>query len=446
VRYSQPFGTPAPPLGQYPRYINGDPITGTEGSIPPGTAFDEDQIEIVNVIENVRALGLIGSPGPPSHSDLTQLWQAMNAFFNRQYITTPITKTVHGAGADFADLNAALDWASRYIITPTGYVTFLVSPGKWTYHSNLNLDHPNMSRIAIQGAPLNANPAGNQFSYNGYHNSTDGTNHAIYLRACFQTELNFDSGTTGFLVTRGGAMLRYLLITGNLNIGSQPGTIVPFSKGWGSGIEVYTGLNLDGVAVWGFGNSGIYMEQGWLATTSALSIICSYNNYSGIYAVNSAIFFARGGTGQSPPGPAQLILVSNYVCGFLGRAGLYYLGKCYVRGNDTAGGPAGLGGITSTAGAQIQAGYQSVIANNRSYGMWSQGGWFVGHQTTYTGNGTGGVYIYGTSTGWCNDSVFSGNGGNWDMASVGNSFCEVLRSSISPTRIIQVSGGLVDGP
>src|SRR5262245_16519103 len=142
MRYSQPFGTPAPPLGSYPRFINGDPVTGVEGSIPPATAFDEDQIEIVTVIQNV---GLT-----PDHNDLTQLWQALNILIGRKFITTQITKTVHGAGADFPDMHAALSWLSGYTITTTGYVTFLVAAGRWTYTTPIVLDHADLARVAIQ--------------------------------------------------------------------------------------------------------------------------------------------------------------------------------------------------------------------------------------------------------------------------------------------------------
>ena len=112
MRYSQPFGTPTPPLGVYPRYINGNPVTGTEGSIPPATAFDEDQIEIITVIQNV---GLT-----PDHNDLTQLWQAIQSLIAQKYITSPIVKKVHGAGADFVELNAALYTRLRTYLTAIG--------------------------------------------------------------------------------------------------------------------------------------------------------------------------------------------------------------------------------------------------------------------------------------------------------------------------------------
>src|SRR6202008_1898933 len=112
---------PDPPLGQYPRFINGNPVTGTEGSIPPASAFDETQIELLTVITNAKggAGGFPGDPtlGDPDHNDLAQLWKALLSLFAQRYITTHITRTIHGAGADFTDLNAAMTWLASYIIT-----------------------------------------------------------------------------------------------------------------------------------------------------------------------------------------------------------------------------------------------------------------------------------------------------------------------------------------
>jgi hypothetical protein len=163
VRYNQPFGTPEPPLGSYPRYINGNPTTGTEGSIPPARSIDEDQIEIVNVIVNA---GLT-----PNHEELDQLWQALMALLAKKYITTNIIKHVHGSGADFVDLHAAMTWLAEYTITNTGYVTFMIAPGKWTYTATVELNHANINRVAIQGgALLGASPTRNSLSVTGYKN------------------------------------------------------------------------------------------------------------------------------------------------------------------------------------------------------------------------------------------------------------------------------------
>jgi hypothetical protein len=68
MQYTQPFGIVDPNAG----YVNGNPATGTQGSIPPAAALEATQREIVNCI--VQA-GL--SPDP---ANLGQLWQAILGF------------------------------------------------------------------------------------------------------------------------------------------------------------------------------------------------------------------------------------------------------------------------------------------------------------------------------------------------------------------------------
>lgn len=54
-------------------YVNGDPATGTEGSVPPAEAWEHPQREILKVITEA---GLT-----PDHTDLTQLWQALQLLY-----------------------------------------------------------------------------------------------------------------------------------------------------------------------------------------------------------------------------------------------------------------------------------------------------------------------------------------------------------------------------
>src|SRR5215475_14846020 len=268
MRYSQPFGTPTTPLGSYPRFINGNPVTGTEGSIPPASAFDESQIEIITVIANV---GLT-----PDHSDLTQLWQAIQILIAQKYITAPIVKKVHGPGADFVDLYAAFAWLGNYIITPGGYVTFLVAAGRWVYLTPLEINHPNANKVAVQGgALLGATPSPANISVTGYFSSADGTNQIIYLRSVHATELSFQGGgVSGFVINGvGGITLRYLLITGDQ---SAPGV----------GIDMRVDVILDGISIWGFGRNGINVQGCYLYVPTSLSLtVC----YCGQYNIN--VFF-----------------------------------------------------------------------------------------------------------------------------------------------------------
>jgi hypothetical protein len=387
MRYSQPYGTPEPPLGSYPRYINGDPVTGTEGSIPPATSIDEDQIEIINVITNA---GLT-----PSHSDLQQLWEAITGLIAQKFITTSITKTVHGVGADFPDLNSAFTWLGSYIITSTGSVTFMIAPGKWTYTATVEINHPNSNRVSIQGAALKgAAPSVSTFSYTSPHNATDGTNDIIALRNVFSTELSFTGGVTGFHTLRGECVLRYLLITGSQTISSGGGPPAGQNR-LGNGILVNATLYVDTVSIWGFGRHGVYVESSalFVLTTNALCLI--YNGQYGIYALNALVLgtFATG---------HQLICASN------GGAGLNLDGsnatgwQLIFRCNGSV-------GVAVEQGSQLSGQQGCQIMGNSGDGIEVVGGVAVVEYTTITGNGGWGVWCAG-GTIWADYSTVSGNG------------------------------------
>ena len=65
MKYHQPFGAADPDAS----FVNGDPSTGQEGSIPPAEQMELPQREIVNAIK--------ASGQTPADGDLTQLAQAM---------------------------------------------------------------------------------------------------------------------------------------------------------------------------------------------------------------------------------------------------------------------------------------------------------------------------------------------------------------------------------
>jgi hypothetical protein len=68
MQYTQPYGNVNPNAS----YVNGNPATGTPGSIIPAAAVEAAQREIINCI--VQA-GLTPDP-----ANLTQLWQAILGF------------------------------------------------------------------------------------------------------------------------------------------------------------------------------------------------------------------------------------------------------------------------------------------------------------------------------------------------------------------------------
>ena len=425
MRYSQPFGTPQPPLGSYPRFVNGNPVTGTEGSIPPATAFDEDQIEIVTVIANA---GLT-----PDHNDLTQLWQALVLMIAKRFISEPVTKTVHGPGADFADLHAALDWASNYTITQSGFLTLMVAAGRWTYTDSIEISHPQSQRIAIQGsALLGASPSGANMSVTGYHNAADGTNQIIYLRSIYATELSFTGGISGFVVTAigNGATLRYLLLTGSQTIAQPPADYWWPTVGYGSGLEVYGRIIIDGISCWGFGHSGMYVSGGAVDGYTSLSCAFAYCGIAGIYVEWGSVWIAS----------AQVILTSSNYYGMRvwssnvvmtgGRSGGAgaLTGGLYVRGNN--GGNPGDGAITLYSFGTLTIGPGSNISTNNAVAVWAQGAGtsFVGHYSNYIGNTLGGIVALGTNACWANYSNLLSNGPYTANAS-GNGYIELIGSS-----------------
>lgn len=391
--YSQPYGTPPSPIvmppgtRNYGRFVNGNPVTGTEGSIPPATAFDESQIEIIEVIQRA---GLV-----PTHGDLTQLWQALMALFAQKYITSPIIKTVHGAGADFPDLLQAFQWLGQYIITPTGYVTFMVAPGKWTYTTTVEINHPNANRVAIQGgALLGASPTPPNFSITGYHAAADGSAHIIYLRSIYASELSFTGGVNGFLVLRHGITLRYLLITGSQT--SAP-TVPPFPQG--NGIYITAEVYVDGIAIWGFGANGFNIMNSIVRCQTSLTITVSYCGSCGI---NN-----QGGAFAAAVNTAYTCLVSNATCGLNNFGGCQWFGKLYCAGH---GPPLGNAAIQCEQGGLIACNQGSQLQINQA-GMIVAGCATVLMEYSYiNNNATYGLYMYGSGMCWLNYSSMYGNG------------------------------------
>jgi hypothetical protein len=369
VRYSQPFGTPTPPLGVYPRYINGNPVTGTEGSIVPATSLDEDQIEIITVISNA---GLT-----PDHNDLTQLWQAIQGLIAQKYITTAVTKKVHGAGADFVDLIAAMNWVGQYVITNTGSVTFMLAAGRWTYTQTVYIQHQNSNRISIQAAAL----LGGSPSYGNI--SLDATAQIVYLRSVYATELSFTGGISGFYIDRGGSTLRYILITG-----SQTATGIE----GGRGIDARDTVLIDGISIWGFGGSssggagsaGIWIQGALVMMVSGLGVaIC--NCQIGIMIQNGAFWSQFASQVNIATTFSHCLVVTASTAWF---DWISCMGAGYIPGSGSSDGAAITGGgflasnqgVFSYNGTGVQctgrstASIEKSTINGNTYGIVNTGG------------------------------------------------------------------------
>lgn len=373
MRYSQPFGTPDPPLGTYPRYVNGNPVTGTEGSIPPASSFDEDQIEIINVIVNAKggADGLPGDPtlGDPDHTQLNQLWKALVSLFAQHYITTHITRTVHGTGADFTDLNAAMTWLAHYVITPSGLVTFIINPGVWNYTQTVEINHPNANRIIISGGGLNSALPGQgglsvTWPFGPSTWQTDGSQQHHQLQLIYKAELVFLGGISGFVVYRGGVTFSNLLISAGNFLVTAPAP--PNGDPGGCGIVTQGSVViLDGTAVWGWGFAGYYSRGGAFMSYGSPTITASYCQSAGFWTFGGLISF---------PASQVTVTTSCGQAGWICFGTEVYSGILDNRGHQTSqtisgGGASNVGAISVEQGTQFMAAAGSLTRYCNNIGI-----------------------------------------------------------------------------
>jgi hypothetical protein len=102
--YNQPYGISDPNAP----YINGNPSTGTMGSIPPALSIEHPQREIVKVIQWAYDHGyadMLGNPCEQPTSNLTdQLLKALFGIMNSRLLRAPQNYFVNGAtGNDFGN-------------------------------------------------------------------------------------------------------------------------------------------------------------------------------------------------------------------------------------------------------------------------------------------------------------------------------------------------------
>lgn len=100
MQYNQPYGISDPEA----IYVNGNPSTGTMGSIPPASSVEYDQREIVAVIKYAFDRGLIDFNGipcaSPSNSDLTQLLKAIFGMTNLHKLQADVTIYINASTGD----------------------------------------------------------------------------------------------------------------------------------------------------------------------------------------------------------------------------------------------------------------------------------------------------------------------------------------------------------
>lgn len=319
-------------------WLDGDPAAGIEGSYPGHALMTDCEAEILNAI--------IAAGITPDGNDLTQLAQALGL---ARIITTPITKTVGGSGADFANLQAAFSWLSGYRITQTGSVTFQIAAGQFVYNTSISFNHPDGARVFVVGATLKkAQPAASSLAYTGNSASarqTDTTNNLATLRGVYATEIVLQGGAV-FTGTGALGNVQDILFTGD-NTSGADGIL------WSVGF-----LALTRTAVVGAGQRGVCAAAAFISTTGTCYALG--NGTVGWSIENASVLSTKGGSiivGSSNGARGVYALFSRVASsGGSGGAALY------TRGNGT-------GGVMATGGA-IVADSTSISRDNVSFGFY----------------------------------------------------------------------------
>jgi hypothetical protein len=162
MKYVQPYGISDPNAP----YINGNPTTGTMGSIPPAASIEHDMREIVAVIQYAADHGLIDFNNAvcqnPSEADLQQLLKAIFGLSNRQRVVVPFTFYVNGATgndttndgltpvAPFKTITKAVNAASLYAPGPNA-ITIKIAAGSYV---GFTLPFYSIPPIIVEGDTL----------------------------------------------------------------------------------------------------------------------------------------------------------------------------------------------------------------------------------------------------------------------------------------------------
>ena len=288
-------------------------------------------------------------------------------------IDTPLTRTVYGAGADFADLQTAFAWISRRRITSTGLVTLQLpiakGASKIVSTTDIYFSHPDGERVLIVGQPLTqAVPAPAAFTITGNTGQarvTDTAAALISLRASYQTEITF-SGGHGLYITGNLGSLQDILLT---------------ADGQGASKDVF--LNENGLVsltrVWAAGGSGRGLAAG---NTAYLKM---FGNCGAVGCGGDGVAASLNGTIIIPAG--VVVSMSN---GARGIRASYASQIVAAAASTLAARGNGTDGFSAELGSGLYASVSSSADTNAAAGFrCSFQGWVQAYGTQSTGNQDG---------------------------------------------------------
>lgn len=243
MKYNQPFGVSDPDAA----YVNGNPSTGTMGSIPPAASMEYDQREIVSVIQWAYDNGYYDQNSQlcaaPSNSDLSQLLKAIFGISNSRLLTEPrdyYVDSVAGSDANdglssdnaFATLQAAQNALSRFNLNGFN-ITVHVAPGTYaklncgsvsgsgTVSYIGNTTTPSLCTISGAGTGILCSGSGSYW-FSGFKITTSGT---IPGTTCAGAYAHGDGAINLSYVEFGSCTDCHMFAQAGGYIAVQPGTI-----------------------------------------------------------------------------------------------------------------------------------------------------------------------------------------------------------------------------
>lgn len=321
---------------------------------------------------------------------------------NQSILDTSVIKSVHGTGADFPDLNAAIAWLNRRRIASTGTVVFQSATGvganKFVYTTNILFGHPDGARVTIQGQPLSgALPGASGMVLTGTGTAaraSDTTQNLAILRNKFNTEIYFQGGC-GFIGTGQLGNLNNILFTAdgtgnvdvlNWQVGLANFTNVAAVGGGYRGIVAFNArIALQGNC-YALGN----LLQGMTAESGGV-ITLLFGSATALFSNGGKGAFANAGT-ISPPGFA----VGNNA-GTLAASGNGDDGACAANGGTLVLPPsAACNGNLGCGFSAVNNGYAMVAGTSANNNGSSLGSYNVSNARMDAQNtgGSGSAYGY----------------------------------------------------